>query len=94
MRKKILHQFCRFTLCVTRKHEIATIRKVSCFVSVEEMISIITPFYNEENTIISFIETVISSINDKNTIEEFILVNGESTDQSVKKIEERIKSYD
>lgn len=58
------------------------------------MISIITPFYNEEHTIISFIETVLSRINDKNTIEEFILVNGESTDQSVKKIEERIKSYD
>ncbi len=39
------------------------------------MISIITPFYNEEHTIISFIETVLSRINDKNTIEEFILVN-------------------
>lgn len=58
------------------------------------MISIITPFYNEEKTLISFIETLLNNIVDKNTVQEIILVNGESTDQSVKKIEERMKSYD
>lgn len=57
------------------------------------MISIITPMYNEQETIVSFLDSLLLRIQDMSLITEVILVNGESTDQSVQNIEQRLLSY-
>ena len=57
------------------------------------MLSIITPVYNEEAYITSFLENLMYCIQNTVLITEIILVNGESTDDTGKKIEERIDAY-
>jgi len=58
------------------------------------MISIITPIYNEEKIIVSFLEKLHLRIQENSLISEIIIVDGGSTDNTRKKIEERKKIYD
>lgn len=57
------------------------------------MLSLLIPFYNESNLIESFLTALLSRIQHPEYIQEIILIDGSSTDDTYKKAENRINQY-